>query len=464
MNQQQLLPTPMTKKFLDNKPKFNDQGSFRERLEFLIKWQPNGIHGLELEHLQSTPDDPNSASVPKPVLVRIKRECLTDLVKILDKPKKSIQRGLATFFRSTFGLHNVSNYNREWLIFGTRSDQEHKKKRKTKKKKTALKGKRNLQNNKIKSQPNEGNTQNGNNKNVNVDVDANANVNVNVIGNKTKKKTVNRNVKRRKTGSNSDSGSRVGSISRKRHKNSQGKSKKKQEKAKNKIQTEDAILQEKQKPQIKKKKIKKKINLRTSKKIKTKLQIKKKTDPKLKIEKKNKKISKIPKLEIIKIPNYNLQKQKIRKRKRLFSNVELSNNEKPIKKSSQRKSDNSKKRNILKTRNQLQQGESENENLNELLKQDEPKANNTNEESDKDQEQSPEHYLNIDTIQNDETISMFNQQDLNSNIDEQANQESGLQEFVEGFFVVRDPFVFVEDSQFFWLQSQLETEQFLEFL
>ncbi|KAJ6236948.1 hypothetical protein M0813_27693 [Anaeramoeba flamelloides] len=480
MNQQQLLPTPMTKKFLDNKPKFNDQGSFRERLEFLIKWQPNGIHGLELEHLQSTPDDPNSASVPKPVLVRIKRECLTDLVKILDRPKKSIQRGLATFFRSTFGLHNVSNYNREWLIFGTRSDQELKKKRKTKKKKTALKGKRNLQNNKIKSQPNEGNTQNGNNKNVDVDANVNVNVNVdvdanvNAIGNKTKKRTGNGNGKRRKTDNNSGSGSRVGSISRKRHKNSQGKSKKKQEKAKNKIQTEDAILQEKQKPQIKKKKIKKKINLRTSKKIKTKLQIKKKTDPKLKIEKKNKKISKIPKknerihkinkLEIIKIPNYNLQKQKIRKRKRLFSNVELSNNEKPIKKSSQRKSDNSKKRNILKTRNQLQQGESENENLNELLKQDEPKANNTNEESDKDQEQSPEHYLNIDTIQNDETISMFNQQDLNSNIDEQANQESGLQEFVEGFFVVRDPFVFVEDSQFFWLQSQLETEQFLEFL
>ncbi|KAJ6249754.1 hypothetical protein M0813_16741 [Anaeramoeba flamelloides] len=244
MNQQQLLPSLTTQNFLDKKPTFNDQGSFRERLEFLIKWQPNGVHGLELEHLQSTPDDPGSNSVPKPVLVRIKRECLTDLVKILDKPKKSIQRGLATFFRSTFGLHNVSNYNREWLIFGTKTDQELKKKRKTQKKKTALKGARNLANNKIKSQLNEDNNQNENNKNVKA------------IGNRSKKiKESGKGSKNRSSSGGGDSGS-ARSINRKTKKK-QAQNKTKQEKVKSKSQKEDENFEQKQKPQLKIKKKKK---------------------------------------------------------------------------------------------------------------------------------------------------------------------------------------------------------------
>ncbi|KAJ3451939.1 hypothetical protein M0812_03698 [Anaeramoeba flamelloides] len=117
---------------------FRDAGSFRERLEFMIKWYPQGIHGLELEHLQSLSSQPNGTSLAKPSLVRIKRDCLNDLVKILDKPKKSLQRGLATFFRSAFGLYNVSNYNREWMVFGKKPKEETHKKKKIRKKTSRL--------------------------------------------------------------------------------------------------------------------------------------------------------------------------------------------------------------------------------------------------------------------------------------------------------------------------------------
>ncbi|KAJ3430629.1 hypothetical protein M0812_23640 [Anaeramoeba flamelloides] len=113
---------------------FRDAGSFRERLEFLIKWYPQDIHGLELKHLENLSSQPNESNLAKPSLVRIKRDCLNDLVKILEKPKKSLQRGLATFFRSSFGLYNVSNYNREWLVFGKKPKNETNKKKKIRKK------------------------------------------------------------------------------------------------------------------------------------------------------------------------------------------------------------------------------------------------------------------------------------------------------------------------------------------
>ncbi|KAJ3430600.1 hypothetical protein M0812_23611 [Anaeramoeba flamelloides] len=100
---------------------FKGVTSFSERLNKLQKWRPNCIKGLPPSYLRKDfVKDKNKAKLP--TKVKIKRDCITDLVLLCSKGKKTIERGLATFFKKYFSLRNVSNYSREWLIFAPQKD------------------------------------------------------------------------------------------------------------------------------------------------------------------------------------------------------------------------------------------------------------------------------------------------------------------------------------------------------
>ncbi|KAJ6229526.1 hypothetical protein M0813_07755 [Anaeramoeba flamelloides] len=100
---------------------FNGVTSFSERLKKLQKWRPNCIKGLPPKYLRKEyVKDKNKVLLPRKV--KIKRDCITDLVLLCSKGKKAIERGLATFFKKYYSLRNVSNYSREWLIFAQQKD------------------------------------------------------------------------------------------------------------------------------------------------------------------------------------------------------------------------------------------------------------------------------------------------------------------------------------------------------
>ncbi|KAJ6249524.1 hypothetical protein M0813_16945 [Anaeramoeba flamelloides] len=117
MNNLTFSPELITKDITQAKNDFKGVTSFRKRLKMLHKWRPQGVIGLETSNLKKTflKRTPKTA-VLRPI--KIKRDCITDLVLLTNKPKKSIERGLATFFKKYFLLQNISNYSREWLIFG----------------------------------------------------------------------------------------------------------------------------------------------------------------------------------------------------------------------------------------------------------------------------------------------------------------------------------------------------------
>ncbi|KAJ6232705.1 hypothetical protein M0813_04510 [Anaeramoeba flamelloides] len=105
--------------------KFSGVTSFSERLIMLQKLRPTSFIGLKRKHLEKRflkNESHNKMKGP----IKIKRDCITDLVLLTKKPKKSIERGLATFFKKYFSFENISHYSREWLIFGinTKSSQK----------------------------------------------------------------------------------------------------------------------------------------------------------------------------------------------------------------------------------------------------------------------------------------------------------------------------------------------------
>ncbi|KAJ6250378.1 phd zinc finger-containing protein-related [Anaeramoeba flamelloides] len=117
MNNLTFSPELVTKDITQAKNDFKGVTSFRKRLKMLHKWRPQGVIGLQIHNLKKdflkrTP----KTAVLQPI--KIKRDCITDLVLLTNKPKKSIERGLATFFKKYYLLQNISNYSREWLIFG----------------------------------------------------------------------------------------------------------------------------------------------------------------------------------------------------------------------------------------------------------------------------------------------------------------------------------------------------------
>ncbi|KAJ3451888.1 hypothetical protein M0812_03646 [Anaeramoeba flamelloides] len=113
---------------------FKGVTSFSERLNKLQKWRPNCIKGLPPRYLRKEyVKDKNKALLP--TKVKIKRDCITDLVLLCSKGKKTIERGLSTFFKKYFSLKNVSNYSREWLIFAPQKEFLKMQKKQKKKKK-----------------------------------------------------------------------------------------------------------------------------------------------------------------------------------------------------------------------------------------------------------------------------------------------------------------------------------------
>ncbi|KAJ3447482.1 partitioning defective 3 related [Anaeramoeba flamelloides] len=117
------------------KKDFQGITSFRERLKKLQKFRPSSIIGLNSSNLNKGYLK-NKCKKTLPTRIEIRRDCITDLVLLCSKPKKSIERGLATFFKKYYLLKNVSNYSREWLVFG--SDNENRKKTDEKDKTTKM--------------------------------------------------------------------------------------------------------------------------------------------------------------------------------------------------------------------------------------------------------------------------------------------------------------------------------------
>ncbi|KAJ6234165.1 DNAj domain (prokaryotic heat shock protein)-related [Anaeramoeba flamelloides] len=117
MSQYSFSPDLLSQDLTHIKKDFQGITSFRKRLKKLQKIRPSSITGLNSYDLNKDYlKNKNKSTLPK--RIEIRRDCITDLVLLCSKPKKSIERGLATFFKKYYLLKNISNYSREWLVFG----------------------------------------------------------------------------------------------------------------------------------------------------------------------------------------------------------------------------------------------------------------------------------------------------------------------------------------------------------
>ncbi|KAJ3424537.1 DNAj domain (prokaryotic heat shock protein)-related [Anaeramoeba flamelloides] len=125
MSQYSFSSDLLSQDLINIKKEFQGITSFRKRLKKLQKVRPNSIIGLTFYDLNKDYlKNKNKTTLPQ--RIEIRRDCITDLVLLCSKPKKSIERGLATFFKKYYLLKNISNYSREWLVFGP--DNENRKK------------------------------------------------------------------------------------------------------------------------------------------------------------------------------------------------------------------------------------------------------------------------------------------------------------------------------------------------
>ncbi|KAJ6254233.1 hypothetical protein M0813_12791 [Anaeramoeba flamelloides] len=105
------------KQFLRLKKEFKKTRCYRKRLKKIIKLRRNEIQGLNPKYLrESYINKLHKTHGPKEI--RIKRSCLDFLSKLTDRKRKTLERGITTFFTKNYNLTNTRNYSREWMFFG----------------------------------------------------------------------------------------------------------------------------------------------------------------------------------------------------------------------------------------------------------------------------------------------------------------------------------------------------------
>ncbi|KAJ3442207.1 homeobox protein 13-related [Anaeramoeba flamelloides] len=106
--------------------------SIKSRLMFWLKLYPESISGLKMEHLIENYTNCNSKTfvagnplenkekdtVSLPKKIKIQRKSLKKLSEYTGVARRSLERGLSSFFFRQFSLQNISPYSREWIIYG----------------------------------------------------------------------------------------------------------------------------------------------------------------------------------------------------------------------------------------------------------------------------------------------------------------------------------------------------------
>ncbi|KAJ3438156.1 hypothetical protein M0812_17336 [Anaeramoeba flamelloides] len=86
--------------------------SMEERLKILKVLFPQSITGLDSNDKTTFQDQPNTNEV------RLNRHLLTFLSEITKVSRRSLERGLSSFFERKYGFQNIRPYSRSSLIFG----------------------------------------------------------------------------------------------------------------------------------------------------------------------------------------------------------------------------------------------------------------------------------------------------------------------------------------------------------
>ncbi|KAJ6239105.1 hypothetical protein M0813_25317 [Anaeramoeba flamelloides] len=106
------------------KSKWGELKKFPDRVRMLLKVLPESIRGMEERHLDSAfikklQDDKELEGAPE--TIEFHRSCITLLSFLTKRQKRSIERGLASFIKRTYNLHNVKPHSRGWIIYGQKS-------------------------------------------------------------------------------------------------------------------------------------------------------------------------------------------------------------------------------------------------------------------------------------------------------------------------------------------------------
>ncbi|KAJ6240869.1 hypothetical protein M0813_23968 [Anaeramoeba flamelloides] len=86
--------------------------SMEERLKILKVLFPQSITGLDSNDKTTFQEQPNTNEV------RLNRHLLTFLSEITKVSRRSLERGLSSFFERKYGFQNIRPYSRSSLIFG----------------------------------------------------------------------------------------------------------------------------------------------------------------------------------------------------------------------------------------------------------------------------------------------------------------------------------------------------------
>ncbi|KAJ3445851.1 hypothetical protein M0812_11738 [Anaeramoeba flamelloides] len=107
--------------------------SIKSRLILWLQLYPRSIIGLTIEHLNKSIGSPKTKSAlgnqkkknkyqqpaqRQPKEIKILRKSLNKLSEYTGVSRRSLERGLSSFFSRQYSLINIEPYSREWLIFG----------------------------------------------------------------------------------------------------------------------------------------------------------------------------------------------------------------------------------------------------------------------------------------------------------------------------------------------------------
>ncbi|KAJ6237568.1 fmrfamide receptor-related [Anaeramoeba flamelloides] len=101
--------------------KWGELKKFPDRVRMLLKVLPESIRGMEERHLDSAfiKKLQNEKGIKgAPESIEFHRSCITLLSFLTNRQKRSIERGLASFIKRTYNLHNVKPHSRGWIIYG----------------------------------------------------------------------------------------------------------------------------------------------------------------------------------------------------------------------------------------------------------------------------------------------------------------------------------------------------------
>ncbi|KAJ6231721.1 hypothetical protein M0813_05452 [Anaeramoeba flamelloides] len=101
------------------KKEFTKLISYNSRLQKLHQIRPDCFFGIENHQFDKAWIKKNKTDLQDkgPKKVKILKECITDLSILTTKSKRTLERGINTFFKKNFNLKNCSLYSRNMLVF-----------------------------------------------------------------------------------------------------------------------------------------------------------------------------------------------------------------------------------------------------------------------------------------------------------------------------------------------------------